>query len=47
MKPEIALKVIKECIAYKSIWGKFPDPITSKEHIRILQAFRLVRVLTK
>ena len=47
MKPEIALKVIKECIAYKSIWGKWPDPITSKEHIRILQAFRFVRILTK
>jgi hypothetical protein len=47
MKPEVALEIIKECIAYKSIWGHFPDPNCAREHMRILQAFRFVRVLAK
>jgi len=47
MKPEVALEIIKECIAYKSVWGRFPDPICAKEHMNILQAFRFVRVIAK
>jgi len=47
MKPKVALEIIKECIAYKSVWGHFPDPICAREHIQILQAFRFVRVSPK
>ena len=47
MKPNFAFEIIKRCIAHKSQFGRFPDPICAKEHMQILQAFRFVRVSPK
>ncbi len=44
MKPDVAFRIVRECVHYKSQYGKWPDPINAWEHMKILEAFRRVRI---